>query len=307
MSDRKIKNLFDSFEEKGFRISDEQKAAMIERFDNIRDYEPRIGIFGKTGVGKSSLCNALFGEKICEISDVEACTRSPQNVMMQLSGKGKNMTLIDVPGVGESRDRDIEYGKLYAKLLPELDIVLWLLKGDDRAFSSDEQFFKSMVKPHLEQGKPVFFILNQVDMIMPHREWNDDEHEPGPNQLVNIEKKRRMVADFFGIPISKVIAVSAYENYNLVNLVDEIIFALPLAKKITVLTSVPEEYLSEEAQEDIEDAYEETFGEKLEDLWEDFLYSPIGDKLVDTIIDIGEAGERFLDGISSFFGKFLGD
>ena len=43
----------------------------------IRNYSPKVAIFGDTGVGKSSLCNALFGKDIAEISDVEACTRSP--------------------------------------------------------------------------------------------------------------------------------------------------------------------------------------------------------------------------------------
>jgi predicted GTPase len=37
-----------------------------------------IGIMGKTGVGKSSLCNALFRSEVCTVNAVEACTRQPQ-------------------------------------------------------------------------------------------------------------------------------------------------------------------------------------------------------------------------------------
>ncbi|WP_432652243.1 GTPase [Providencia rettgeri] len=33
---------------------------------------------GKTGVGKSSLCNALFQSTLCPISAVSGCTRSEQ-------------------------------------------------------------------------------------------------------------------------------------------------------------------------------------------------------------------------------------
>lgn len=105
-------------------------------------------LFGKTGVGKSSLCNALFGKVICPISDVEACTRDTKDVILNIDG-GKGIKFIDVP-VGESSQRDVEYGELYARLLPELDLVLWLIKADGRAMVSDEIFYKEIVKPHLD-------------------------------------------------------------------------------------------------------------------------------------------------------------
>lgn len=40
------------------------------------------------------------------------------------------MIITDLPGVGESRDRDAEYEALYRDILPELDLVLWLIKAD---------------------------------------------------------------------------------------------------------------------------------------------------------------------------------
>ncbi len=38
------------------------------------------------------------------------------------------MVITDLPGVGESRDRDAEYEALYRDILPELDLVLWLIE-----------------------------------------------------------------------------------------------------------------------------------------------------------------------------------
>lgn len=74
--------------------------AIKAEISRIRNYTPKVAVFGDTGVGKSSLCNALFGKEIAEISDVEACTRKPQEIL--LSGSDAGITLIDVPGIGEA-------------------------------------------------------------------------------------------------------------------------------------------------------------------------------------------------------------
>ena len=178
-------DLFQSLEKEGLKLDEFQKKKIIERIDTIASYKPRVGVFGKTGVGKSSLANALFGTDICKISDVAACTREPQEILLSLAGKN-GFTLVDVPGVGESTERDSEYSSLYQKLLPELDLVLWVLKGDDRAFTSDQLFYENVVKPHLSKGKPFFFVLNQIDKVEPFREWDISKHEPGPKQVDNI-------------------------------------------------------------------------------------------------------------------------
>ncbi|MDA6790933.1 50S ribosome-binding GTPase, partial [Escherichia coli] len=75
-----------------------------------------------------SLCNALFQGEVTPVSDVHAGTREVQR--FRLSGHGHSMVITDLPGVGESRDRDAEYEALYRDILPELDLVLWLIKAD---------------------------------------------------------------------------------------------------------------------------------------------------------------------------------
>ncbi len=240
--------LFDEMGKMGITVSDEMKSRITGKIDNALNYEPRIGFFGKTGAGKSSLCNALFGKDVCLVDDVAACTRNPQEIFLNVNSKG--IKLVDVPGVGERADRDKEYADLYRSLLPELDVVLWVLKADDRAFTSDELFYRNVVKPHLDQGKPLFFIINQCDKIEPFREWNLTGREPGKTQILNILKKQQYVAEFFGYPESKVIPVSAGEKYNLTRLVDEVVHALPREKKITFAAVVEKENLSPRAKEE---------------------------------------------------------
>jgi predicted GTPase len=106
------------------------------KVNKLRNYTPKVGVFGNSGVGKSSLCNALFGKEVAKIADVEACTREPQEIFIgSKDGKGGIM-LVDVPGVGEDPERHKEYIALYKSLAPNLDLVLWAIKSDDRNYAS---------------------------------------------------------------------------------------------------------------------------------------------------------------------------
>lgn len=241
------KNLFDELGKEGFNFDENQMKKIVDKINTITSYQPKVGIFGKTGVGKSSLSNALFGADVCQISDISACTRKAQEILLSLSDDN-GLILVDVPGVGESSKRDSEYSELYKNLLPELDIVLWLLKADDRAFTSDEMFYTNVVKPHLIKGKPFFFVLNQIDKIEPYREWDVNGCKPGSKQLTNINSKINEVAKYFDVAKSKVIPVSANEKYNLINLVDEIVFSLPPEKLVTFVEHVDKNLISEKTK-----------------------------------------------------------
>ena len=281
-------NFFNQLEKRGIKVSGQQREQINNRLSQILSYEPRIGVFGKTGVGKSSLCNALFGQDVCPISDIEACTRNTKEVIINLGNKG--IKLIDVPGVGESSERDEEYGKLYANLLPELDLVLWVIKADDRAMASDEKFYKNIVKPHIEDGKPFFFVVNQVDKIEPFREWNEEKKEPGSTQFQNIHRKVDDLARIFDVAPSKVIPVSANEKYNLIKLVDEIIRALPKEKKFTTFKAVDENLQSEKTKEQVKRSWVEVVRDIVSDV-----VDGIVDKGLDVIFKGGDVIGRIID------------
>lgn len=279
-SEISTENIFNSLKENGINVDETQQKAIENKLGEVLNYVPKIGVLGKIGVGKSSLCNALFGADVCPVSDVEACTRDPQEVTVNIGGE-KGITLVDVPGAGESSDRDREYSELYARLLPSLDVILWVLKADDRAYSADENFYENVIKPHVDQGKPFFFVLNQVDKTEPIRMWNEEVHEPGAEQLVTIEKKIRAVADAFHVLPSKVIPVSAVEKYNLITLVNEIVYSVPPEKKITVYRNVSEEFRTESTGQHIFD----TVSEYIE-------------RFVGTVIDVAaEAIGRLIGGV----------
>ena len=178
------------------------------QLNEMRNYIPKIGVFGKTGAGKSSLCNALFGQNVCEISNF-GCTKEPKEITLSIGTGG--LKLIDVPGFGESIEDDKKYHALYKNLLLEIDLVLWVINADERSHPLNEPFEKT-IHHYIDAGKPFLAIVNHVDIINPYREWNVEEIQPGINQTINIEAKRIRISELFKIPINKVIAISAYEQ-----------------------------------------------------------------------------------------------
>lgn len=67
---------------------------ILQQINQLTHYEPVIGIMGKTGAGKSSLCNALFAGEVSPVSDVAACTREPLRFRLQVGERV--MTLVDL-------------------------------------------------------------------------------------------------------------------------------------------------------------------------------------------------------------------
>lgn len=257
-----LRDLLRRMQKDGNSISPDAAKIIEEKMLDVLNYHPKVGILGKTGSGKSSLCNAIFGSDAAKIDDVKGCTRKPQEILLTF-GNDKNITLVDVPGVGENIERDAEYLDLYKSLLPRLDLLVWVVKADDRALSVDESVMLKELKPMLD-GKPFVVAINQVDRLNPLREWDSVSNQPGNQQKKSIEEKTNIVAEFFSLKLEQVIAVSAVEKYNLTKLVEGMVFALPSSQKPALFREVKEEYRSPEAEKDAEKGFYDTFNEILD-------------------------------------------
>lgn len=246
----------------GRNMSVEEEERVEKQLKDVLTYHPRVGILGKTGSGKSSLCNAIFGSDTAKVDDVKGCTRSPQEILINL-GKNQNITLIDVPGVGENSERDVEYRELYKQLLPELDIVVWVVKADDRALTVDQIVVMEDLKPLLE-NKPFVVAINQVDKLNPIDMWKKRINKPCIEQQADIDEKSAIVAKFFDVTAERVVPVSAYKKYNLDILVEAMVFALPASKKVGLFREVKEEYRSEKAKKEAKKGFLDTVIDMLE-------------------------------------------
>ncbi|MFP1816331.1 GTPase family protein [Lonsdalea quercina] len=218
--------------------------ALLERIRQALHYEPVIGIMGKTGAGKSSLCNALFQQPLSPVSDAEGCTRKPLRFTLDMGER--RMTLVDLPGVGESLDHDREYLQLYQEQLPKLDLILWVMKADDRACAIDENFHRFLLKCGVSPAS-IVFVINQADKAEPSLEWDRETRQPSTGQLLTLTARSATVARQFSTPYP-VHAVSAKTGYNLARLVETLVYALPPEASSGVFRQVREEHKTEEAE-----------------------------------------------------------
>jgi len=119
-----------------------------------------VSIVGRPNVGKSTLVNALVGEKIAIISPRPQTTRNTIRGVLTLPDRGCQIVLVDTPGIhkpkttlGERLNR-VVYGSL-----AEADAVLFVLDATQPIGPGDTLIAERL----LEARTPVVLVLNKVD------------------------------------------------------------------------------------------------------------------------------------------------
>jgi GTP-binding protein Era len=125
-----------------------------------------VCILGRPNAGKSTLLNALVGEKLAIISPKPQTTRNRILGIVHLPAKGKQVggqiVLIDTPGVHKP---DSSLGRKMMievkEALDGCDLVL-LIADVTQRLSPGDQFVVDLAK---QTGTPVFLVLNKVDLL----------------------------------------------------------------------------------------------------------------------------------------------
>lgn len=231
-------------------------------------YEPRIGLMGKSGAGKSSLCNTLFRSPPANVDAVKGCTRRAQQY--KISDGLHALNVIDFPGIGETPAFDKIYACLYKRWLNKLDLIVWVLKADDRAWNDDIRCYRQLVSQGADPAR-FLFVLNQADKIEPCREWDTATHQPSLRQQQNLQEKVTLVNTVFS-PVHPVSAVSASEGFNIPRWVETLIAVLPDKASSAVTRQLEPEYRTEKvtitAQEGFSRVVGDIFDESVEALLE---------------------------------------
>jgi GTP-binding protein Era len=123
-----------------------------------------VSIFGKPNAGKSTLLNALMGEKLAIVSPKVQTTR--HRIKGILTEKDYQVIFSDTPGIIEPRY------KLHEKMmqavknsLEDADLALLLLDVKDN-WEENDQLFQSL---GLKSGSIAIVVLNKTDGIPPER------------------------------------------------------------------------------------------------------------------------------------------
>jgi len=119
-----------------------------------------ISIVGKPNVGKSSLLNALIGQKVCIVSPKPQTTRD--KILGILTENNYQMVFIDTPGIHEPKT---ELGKFMKKAIntaaKDSDIVLVVLDASKGVTGANV----AMLEGFLSKGMRVYVALNKIDLV----------------------------------------------------------------------------------------------------------------------------------------------
>ncbi|HEV8523779.1 MAG TPA: GTPase Era [Terriglobales bacterium] len=191
-----------------------------------------VSIIGRPNAGKSTLLNALVGEKLAIVTPKPQTTRNRiQGIVNVPAGKGRpagQIIFIDTPGVHKPE------GALNRKMMREVhdalegrDLLL-LIVDVTQKFGPGDRFTLDLIK---RTGGPVFLLLNKIDLI-----------EKG--RLLPIIDQYRREYDF-----REIIPISALRGEGLELLLDKIIAALPEGPRYfpkDQITDQPERFLAAE-------------------------------------------------------------
>ncbi|WP_455717608.1 ribosome biogenesis GTPase Der, partial [Anaerosporobacter sp.] len=159
--------------------------------------KPIVAIVGRPNVGKSTLFNALAGEKISIVKDYPGVTRD--RIYADVTWLNYQFTMIDTGGIEpESKDLMLKHMRTQAEIAIETaDVILFITDVRQGVVDSDFRVADMLRK----SGKPVLLVVNKVD---------------------SFEKFMPDVYEFYNLGIGDPIPVSAASRLGMGDMLDEV-------------------------------------------------------------------------------------
>ncbi|MDY7006794.1 MAG: GTP-binding protein [Cyanobacteriota bacterium] len=151
---------------------DSEISGLESMLEKLEKASVHIAVFGMVGRGKSSVLNALLGEKVFETGPIHGVTKTTEIKQWQLGTENLEETesssdtslvsyrisqieLIDTPGIDEV---DGETRELMARqVAKQADLLLFIVAGD---ITQVEYEALSQLR---DAGKPILLVFNKID------------------------------------------------------------------------------------------------------------------------------------------------
>ena len=161
-------------------------------------------MIGRPNVGKSTLINALIGQKIAIMSDKPQTTRS--RILCILTEEDAQIIFLDTPGVHKPKHKLGDYmAKATEGALHGVDVIVFVVDVTEKMGAGEQYILKQLERVCV----PVLLAVNKVDCI-------------AREQVLPILANYAKAYDFAGI-----VPISAREGENLEGLLAEIKAHLP--------------------------------------------------------------------------------
>jgi len=203
-------------------LSESEKIRVLRHLARLIDHKVNILITGETGCGKSSTINALFDADKAKVG--QGLTPETMDISKY---ELDNIVIYECPGLGVGKEADERHSKniIYKLNEPDqngsmlIDLVLVIIDGSTRDLGTTYALINNVIVPNLGQNKKRLLVaINQADMAMKGRGWNDSENRPTPELEKFLEEKvastRNRIKEATGVDVEPIYYAAGYTGYN---------------------------------------------------------------------------------------------